>query len=176
MDAIKKKHFDFLLTAMAACLFITLDVYLVPTKNKQEIITDTDAVMVTPPSGGMYQYAVYKDYIITDNGRYLLPTSVFQYMAVGDTVIISRSVITNALKSISYRIKHRTATTEINGMDISDCMFFVFVAMGGMLLFMLFYDKVAYLPGRAGLTWFFCIVTSLLIAAYVALNIFYIDL
>ena len=179
MNPIKKKHFYILYSSLAICLLICFDVYICPVKSRQEIITDRYTLSAYAGSAGhsgVYGSSYLKYYIITDKSKYLITPDLSQKIEADSSIIVGRSLLTNTRRKISYNFRGNQYETNINVLSLGGMIFFIIVTIAGICLSLIFYDYIAYVPGRGSLVIFWSILSVGLLLVYILMNVFYFDI
>jgi hypothetical protein len=114
-----------------------------------------------------------KCYLITDRSQYLVTYDLYQKTEQDSSIMVSRSVFTNALEKITYHFRNIDYKYNLNVLALGGMIFWVYVAMGGIILLMIFYNFIPTESGKANLTWLLGVASVALFILYICLNIFY---
>ena len=158
----KKKHFYFLLSALGICCFILFDVYLAPTKSRHEVVINNE-LGYTHWRGRETKYC----FLTTDKSIFRVTSSVYENINVGDTITVSRSIITSSIQRLTYSSAGNVYTSWGNIMYVNGSAFVVLGNALALIIWMLLYDFLKLLPARTNLTVFLCLITAGLLVIYI---------
>ena len=152
----KKTQFVILWTTGLFYLFIFADVFFSPEKVDTEICT---RIYTVRKSSVRYKRTVY--YLHTKDHKYSVTSSVYWSVSTGQRVYIRRSAITGANRYIAVMNNSKHIQCNVQFMSEAGIITLVFFTTI-TFLFMIFYEKIRYVPGRLNLTVFLAIISIIL--------------
>ena len=151
----RKIHYFFLGLSLFLSLLMLLDGFIIPLKQYKEVVekcyTSTQQTLRSKQD---------LDIVKTNVSSYVVNHNLYLELEPGDSVIVFRSVITNArqkIKSENQGVTYKIGFAVENFGAITLTIISILI-----IIFMFLYNKVIYKPGREKLTIFIVIVTLII--------------
>lgn len=157
----KNVHSRILWATLCICSLIYIDIYFIPSKSEEEIVTK---ISKSVRKNGKYGGTWYK--LETNSNDYGICPQLYENLHVGQTVLIIKSACTNAYRKIEVKNGNLPVTCDISFMQDSGIIYLSFITVL-TLLFMSFYEKVTYVPGRKHLTLYLAISGLILLVLHI---------
>ena len=157
----KKGQIRIIWTTICLCLLIYMDIYWIPSKSEVETVTEiSKSVRKNRRYGGTW----YR--IETNIKGYGICPELYNNLHVGQTVSIKKSSFTNAYREIEVKNGDKFVKCDISFMQDSGTIYLTFITILS-LLFMLFYEKITYVPGRKHLTIYLAVSGLILLGLHI---------
>ena len=157
----KKIHSRILWTTICLCAFIYMDIFFIPSKSEKEIVTKMSKSVRKNRKYGGTRYKLETN--ATDYG---ICPQLYENLHVGETVFINKSALTNSYRKIELKNGNRPVTCDISFMQDSGIIYLSFITVL-TLLFIFFYEKVTYVPGRKHLTFYLAVSGLILLVLHI---------
>ncbi|MEO7048130.1 MAG: hypothetical protein ABI091_22725, partial [Ferruginibacter sp.] len=128
----------------------------IPSKERTEILKETYQSARTGVRNSGLAY-----YLETDKDKYVIDYNLYAALAKDKSVVVYRSMITNAKQRIEVRFDNELDSYDICFAKENTGMISISCLAIGIIIFMILYDRINYLPGRDKMTIFLVIFTLL---------------
>ena len=150
-----------LLFSMAVCAFIYIDAYFIPQEKVPVVITGMSYFKTGPRRiGGVSTYTYT---LQTTRANYDIPYSLYNSVGKGDTIIISKSIITGAIQKAETHSNNDIYSFDIGFVRSGYGRINIPVLSFILILIFIVYRSINYLPGRRNITFalFICSLVAL---------------
>lgn len=152
--------FTLLLLALLLCMFIYVDVYLVNTSITIERVSNTTSGRLRTSSPTSYS-------LTTNNTWTTIPYSLYETIDIGDTIYVERSIITKALKGISFHEPDGVYTYHLDFIRAGLGRYLLPLLLAGIAFMFYFSPKIDNPKGRVNLCYGTVVMAIYLIFNYI---------